>query len=75
MSNKRLFAGWTRSKWILGSEYKDPTMVAWVVNFAIYKAILRAIDGYKDNLEILVQSECARYSNIFPILDTLHWPK
>ncbi len=46
-----------------------------VVNFAIYKAMLRVVDGYKDNLEILVQSECARYSNIFPILDTFHWPK
>lgn len=48
-------------------------MVAWIVNFAIYKAMLWAMDGYKEDLWLLVQSECLQYLNIFPVLKTIHW--
>ncbi len=71
--NKYLFSSWTRSSWIFGSSHCEPTTVAWVVNFMIYKAMLRAVDKYRDDLWLLVQSECAQYSTFFPVLQTLLW--
>ena len=67
--NKNLMLPWEMHNWIFGMKRNSLNPIVWVINFTIYKCYLHAINGYHDVLENMIQSECARYSTIFPILN------
>ena len=56
--NCHLFGEWTGSNWILGASRTKINPVIWVLNFVIYKAMLRSFEGYNDDIIKLFESEC-----------------
>ncbi len=66
--NSKILPKWKTKYWIFGMVSSEINQIIWVVNFVIYKAVLRALEGHKDVLWILVSSECAHYQELFPIL-------
>ncbi len=57
--------------WIFGSRSETVNQIIWVVNFAIYKAHLQAIEGYHETLVDVVSSKTTIYGKVFPILDSI----
>ena len=71
--NTALLGAWSPCVWCFGSIKWHNNPIIWIVNFAIYKSFLRAMDGYKDCLYTVVQSESMKYECVFPILSKLQW--
>ncbi len=66
--NSKILLKWKTKYWIFGTASAEINQIIWVVNFVIYKAVLRVLEGYNDDLRILVSSECVHYQELFPIL-------
>ena len=54
--------------WIFGFKNSTYNLIAWVMNFAIYKIYLRACSSFCNNFEQRVSSEFVHFDKIFPIL-------
>ncbi len=54
--------------WIYGLPDKQFNPVIWITNFTIYKCHILACQGTSVSPVTQLDSECARYSNIYPIL-------
>ncbi len=65
INNKKTLPKWKTKYWIFSTASAEINQIIWVVSFEIYKAILRALEGYNDNLRILVSSECVHYQGLF----------
>ncbi len=71
--NINLFGDWSNCVWYFGAMKSKLNPIVWVINFAIYKGYLRALEGFQDNLYTLVSRECAQHEYIFPILSSICW--
>ena len=54
--------------WIYGLKDKRLNPVFWITNFMVYKCHILACEGIRVSPVTQLDSEYARYSNIFPIL-------
>ena len=66
--NTKILPKWKQKYWVLGTHSDTVNQMIWVVNFAIYKAMLHASSGIVEDLYQLIKSECAWYVSLFPIL-------
>ncbi len=71
LRNKNLMLPWKEHYWIFGTKKNSLNLIVWVTNFAIYKTYLQILNSHCDDLDTVIQSECTRYSKLFPILDSL----
>ncbi len=71
--NMALFGDWSDYVWCFGALKNKLNPILWVINFAIYKGYLRALEGYHDDLFTMVAGECAQHEYLFPILSDICW--
>ncbi len=58
-ANQNLMLPWSNCVWCFGALKSRLNPVVWVVNFGIYKAMIRKCEGYVDALLYdFVRSEC-----------------
>ncbi len=55
--NRDLLGPWSDCVWCFGSLTKQNHELVWVINFAMYKAVLHFLEGYRETLMSVIQSE------------------
>ena len=71
LRNKNIMLPWKEHYRIFGTKKNSLNLIVWVTNFVIYKTYLWILNSHHDDLDAVIQSECARYSKLFPILGSL----
>ncbi len=70
--NSKLISPWSDCIWCFGALKTNLNLIVWVVNFAVYKAMINACeDNNLGQLKEVVNSECSKYEHLFPMLADL----
>ncbi len=71
-NNRKLLEKWGMREWIYGPAEIQLNLIVWLFNFAIYKSHLEALEGYRDNLALLVQNVFYTYLWYFAMISNLN---